>query len=330
MEVRHDTPHAVQTWTRRAKRYRSLLYLMAFILVLPMVLSPTRPIAVYGYLMATYVPGLLFPDPAKDNGELARFLVSQVQVLRYQTALRDDLADMRGGHLFAIVRGTDGTLRHEPIRTWNSFLPETLPNGLSAWLDRKELPYLGDTVDLWVRGNRVVAMGHYHPFGGGPSEGDHRAQLLSTYAEVVVSNGVVPMVFVDGEVVPYVESVDVSYDVFRSIRALEPGLLMEVQEVEINLDEPSPYLASFFGYLTKYRNIELHDRSVVAKEVGILCNEFKEDYGLVFSEGFQPDYYRMDIDRYTMLRHLQVVEMWSSTLGYYERLAKKRLGGAKV
>lgn len=324
MEVRHDTPRVAGHVVRRATRHRRLICLVAFVLILPMVLSPTRPIAVYGYLAATYVPGLFFPDPAAETGELNRFLVSPEQVLRYQTELRDDLADTRGGHLFAIVRGGDGQLRHAPIRTWNSFLPPTLPDGLSAWLDRKELPYLGDTVDLWVHGNTVVAMGHYHPFGGGPSEGDHRAQLLSTYAEVVVSNGVVPMVFVDGEVVSYTESVDVSDEVFRSIRALEPGLLMEVREVTISLDEPSPYLASFLGYLERYRNIELDDRDKVADAVQVLVSEFKDDYGLVFAEGFGPERYQVDVDKYTMLRHLQVVEMWASTMGYYQRLARKR------
>lgn len=325
MEVCHDTPRVVSHLRRRATRHRRVIYLVAFVLILPMVLSPTRPVAVYGYLVATYVPGLFFPDPAAETGELNRFLVSPEQVLRYQTELRDDLVDTRSGHLFAIVRGDDGHLRHAPIRTWNSFLPRSLPDGLSAWLDRKELPYLGDTVDLWVHGNTVVAMGHYHPFGGGPSDGDHRAQLLSTYAEVVVSNGVVPMVFVDGEVVSYTESVDVSDDVFRSIRALEPGLLMEVREMDITFEEPSPYMASFLGYLERYREVELSDKNIVADAVQVLVSEFKDDYGLVFSDGFSPERYQIDVDKYTMLRHLQVVEMWASSMGYYQRLARKRM-----
>lgn len=324
MEVRHDTLYIARIWLQHAKQYRRLVYLVAFVLALPMVLSPTRPIAVYGYLVATYVPGLVFPDPAAETGELDRFLVSPIQVARYQNALREDLADTRGGHLFAIVRDADGALRHEPIRTWNSFLPQTLPNGLSAWLDRKELPYLGDTVDLWVRGNTVVAMGHYHPFGGGPSEGDHRAQLLSTYAEVVVSNGIVPMVFVDGDVVPYVETLEVANDVFRSIRALERGLRMEVRDVEVSLGEPSPYMFSFFGYLMAYRNASLESRELLASEVHRLCLEFKEDYGLVFTKGFRPEHYSLDVDKYTMLHHLQVVEMWASTLGYFDRQERKR------
>ena len=323
MEVRHDTLYVYRNWIGPARGYRRIVYLVAFVLALPMVLSPTRPIAVYGYLIATYVPGLVFPDPAAETGELNRFLVSPIQVARYQNALREDLVDTRGGHLFAIVRDAEGALRHEPIRTWNSFLPETLPNGLSAWLDRKELPYLGDTVDLWVRGNTVVAMGHYHPFGGGPSEGDHRAQLLSTYAEVVVSNGIVPMVFVEGDVVPYVETLEVENDVFRSIRALERGLRMEVGDVEVSLGEPSPYLQSFFGYLKAYRNSSLESRALLANEVHALCLEFKEDYGLVFAEGFRPERYARDVDKYMMLHHLQVVEMWASTLGYFDRHAGK-------
>ena len=210
MEVRHEAQEAPRRCQFRFKRYRILLTVLIAALLLPAVLSPTHPIAVYGYLFDTYVPPLMAPVAAGVDDGLTDFLITPDQLDRYRDELFADFNDERGGKLFVIVRESGGDFRHEPIRTWNSFLPEELPTAISRWLDRKELPYLGDSVDLWMNGDEIVAVGHYHPYGGGPSPGDQRAQSFSKFAEVVVSNGIVPMVYLHGEIIPYGNNVKIS------------------------------------------------------------------------------------------------------------------------
>jgi hypothetical protein len=284
------------------------------LIALPAALSPTRPIAVYSYLAARYLPGILQNVHADTPGDLEEFLVAPEQVERYREELLADMAETRSGRLFAVVRSPDNRLEVTPIRTWNTFLPETLPAAVNAWLDRKEFPFLADQVTLWQEGRTIIAMGHYHVYGGGPSSGDRLAQEFSELPEVVVSNGIVPVVYLRGALLPYGGDVPISQEVFRKMRALDRALTMEIREVSVNATQPSVALVSFLAYLRDRRGVDTTCLQDVAREVALLSTEFKEDYAAHFEAGFGPLYYADNLDQVSLLNNLSTLVTWSISI----------------
>ena len=277
-----------------------------------MLLAPTHPIAVYGYLAARYLPDLVPEVWARTQSGLAEFLISPEQVARYRLGLRDDLLDTRGGRLFAIVRLPDGSLAHAPIRTWNAFLPPSMPVSVNQRLDRKEFPFLGDAVELWLQGKTIVAVGHYHPFGGGPSPGDIRAQQFSSMPEVVVSNGVVPVVYLRGTLLPYGANVEISEGLFRSLRTLEWSLNLKLCGAPAIPSELTVELISFLAYLRDYRDVDLNDTEAVRSGIGALCEELVDQCMPAFDRGFLQRAYHDNPDLSHLIRCLQNVQLWVS------------------
>lgn len=313
LEDARETEGESRRWGGWMRRHRLLFTVVTLVLILPMVLSPTHPIAVYVFLAESYHPSLTPVAFASSGTDLPSFLVSPAQVRRYKTELREDMLDRRSGGLFVIVRCLDGTLQQEDIRTWNGFLPASLPVFLSNWLDRKELPFLGDEVDTWLRGNEIIAMGHYHAFGGPPSAGDTHAQWFSGLPEVVVVNGVVPMIYLNGHVISYGVDVVVSDDVFRSLRTLELSLTMDGTQNFSWSEEPSETLTSFLGFLRDYENVDISRKDHVARGIRQLCLKFKDDYRSVFTEGFILAPYENDPGRSNFLGNLQSLHGWAET-----------------
>jgi len=305
-------------WARRRKL---LVSFIVFVLALPMILAPTHPIAAYSYLADRYDSWSTQKVFANTNSDtnLTAFLISPAQIERYRGDLLEDMLDTRSGRLFAIVRRPDGFLEQESVRTWNGFLPAALPSFVAKWLDRKELPFLGDEVELWLQGNEIVAMGHYHAFGGGPSAGDKIAQNVSGLSEVVVANGVIPMVYLDSALVPYGEDVVVPEDVFRSMRALERSLSMDVENApSIIVNEPSQSLKSFLVYLRDYRNVDVSGMDTVAKGTLELCLEFKDQCRAVFTDGFTPAPYLDNPDKSNLLRNVAPLQGWADIYKSYK------------
>lgn len=291
--------------------------LMLGLLMLPILLAPSHPVAVYGYLAATYFPAMSRPVYADAGGGLEDFLVTPDQVERYRSELLLDMADSRSGKLFAIVQRGDGQLEHAPIRTWNSFLPESTPENLSGWLDRKEFPFLADEVTLWLDGKTIVAMGHYHVFGGGPSEGDQLAQQISEVPEVVISNGVVPFIYLRGALLAYGEVEQVDESVYRSLRTLERSLTMGLEEVTPFPDKPSPALQSFLAHLRDSGGINIEDRQDVACGILRLCRRFESDNRPYFGEKFFMGAMGEHLDKSQLLRNFDMLKAWA---GLYEIL----------
>ena len=311
LEDAHETDGVWRGWGRWMRRYRLLPTVVALVLALPLILAPTHPLAVYGYLVDSYGPSLTPKAFAFSGTDLPSFLTSPAQVRRYKADLCEDMLDTRSGKLFAIVRCPDGRLRQEAIRTWNGFLPAGLPASIGNWSDRKELPFLGDEVDTWLRGNKIIAMGHYHAFGGPPSAGDTTAQYFSDLPEIVVVNGLVPMVHLDGKVLPYGGDVSISEDVFRSLRSLEPSLIMDgTRYFSFRGEHPSQALESFLAFLRDYRNADLNRTDSVMRGIQRLSVEFKDDYQPVFTKGFFPSAYGADLDRSNLLENLHTVDSW--------------------
>lgn len=309
VEMARAARGSLDRWHMWARHHKLLLACMVFVLFLPMLLSPSHPIAAYGYLASA----IAAPPPPADTG-LKVFLISPTQVERYRAELVEDLMDARSGKLFAVVRSRDGALRQEPIRTWNSFLPVTLPVALRSWSDRKEISYLGDKVDLWLRDSAIVAMGHYHPYGGGPSPGDTMAQQYSWVPEVIISNGVVPLVYFQGELLPYGDVAEVTKEVFNCLRALETNLIFRTNGIYTLEYESSPFLRSFLAFLRDYRHVDIQKKESVAREIRRLCEEFKESSRPAFMDGFIPERYEGDLDRERLLRNLVVVQLWTLTV----------------
>lgn len=299
-------------WIRMHKFVLSVL-IVTFLL--PMMLSPDHPVAVYGFLIQRYTRVLSESVCASSRDGLGTFLVSTAQMDRYRREACQDMVDTSGGRLFAIVHTAGGSYRQESLRTWNSFLPDALATSLGTWIDYKELPYLGDEVGLWKRGDAIVAMGHYHPFGGGPSPGDGFARRFSTTSEVVVSNGLIPFVYLDGALVPYGPEATMSKEVFRSIRTMEKSVTMTADYVPPSINDPSAALKSFVAFLSDGRQVNVRDRASVAQEVQRLCLEFRADYEAAFARGYVASQYTDDLDRMNMLWNLSNLEIWSFRFG---------------
>lgn len=305
-----DAQGSQSTWRECARwmsRHRLVLMVLSPVLILPMLLSPTHPIAVYPYLIHSYEPFLLPEALASTGADLPSFLTSPAQVQRYKSDLLEDMLDTSSGRLFAIVRCPDGTLKQESIRTWNKSLPRALSASFGKWVDRKELPYLGDKVDIWLRGNEVVAMGHYHAFGGAPSPGDEITQRFSDLPEIVVVNGVVPMVYLDSDIISYGDKVVVSAEVFRFLRPLEQSLTMDVTRSFSWPEEPSPALKSFLGFLRDHRNVDISGRDSVTKAILRLCQELRDQYAPAFPEGYRTYEYENDMDKSNFVRHVAIL-----------------------
>lgn len=323
MNVVHEDPgrHGwLRPWLRRR---RVLLAILAGIALLPMLLAPTHPIAVYGYLASRYLPDLVPEVWARTQPGLAEFLLSPPQLARYREELVEDLLDTRGGRLFAIVRMPDGSLAQEPIRTWNALLPPSMPVSVNQRLDRKEFPFLGDAVALWLEDKTIVAMGHYHPFGGGPSPGDIRAQQFSSLPEVVVSNGMVPVVYLRGVLVPYGTDVPVNEDLYRSLRTLEWSLHLDHRASPDIPPAPTPALVSFLAYLQDYMKIDLDDMDGVQNAIGTLCEDLAMRCAPAFTRGQEQRAYRDNPDVEHLVRCIQNVRLWVSSMGY-GRVAMRR------
>lgn len=294
-------------------RHPVRILLVTLVLLLPMAFSPSHPVAVYGYLAITYFPVMNRPVYADDDGgELASFLVSPAQVAIYRAALIEDMEDEGSGRLFAITRGPDGALHHAPIRTWNAFLPDSLPRTLRSWLDRKELPYLPDEVELWLEGHTLLAMGHYHVFGGGPSRGDRLVHDISEMPEVVVSNGIVPMLYLRGALLPYGENVEITPHIFRAIRSLEGSLAMTVAERTEIPTNATAVMASYLAYLRDYQGVDVTNRQAVARETSRLCERFKADYAPCFQESFLIGAYNQNPDKRGVVQHLSTLCAWAT------------------
>lgn len=300
-------------WAEWIRRHRLLFGVVISAWILPMLLSPTHPIAVYGYLAASYRLPLTPEAFASTGADLTSFLRSPAQIQRYKADLLDDMLDKRSSKFFVIVRCRNGALRQEPIRTWNGFLPEGLPPVLCRWLDRKEFPFLGDEVDVWLRGNEIIAVGHYHAFGGAPSAGDARARQFSDLPEIVIANGVVPMIYLNGDIVLYGDDVAVSEEMFRFMRARESHFVMN-GSLEVSwFERPSPALKSVLGFLRDYRSVDIGSKNEVAAEISRLCIEFKEFYQAVFTKGFEPSNYGEDVEKWNFLHSLHCLEFWASS-----------------
>lgn len=294
------------------RRYPGRTLLLIVVLLLPMLFSPTHPIAVYGYLATAYFPRATRPVYADTGGELSSFLVSPSQVAIYRAALLEDMEDEGSGRLFAITRGPDGALFHAPIRTWNAFLPDSLPDTLRRWLDRKEFPFLADEVELWLEGHTLVAMGHYHAFGGGPSRGDRLAQDLSEIPEVVVSNGIIPVLYLRGALLPYGEDVVCTSQLFRSMRSLEGHLTMSVADRTEIPTEATAAMESFLAYLRNYHGVDITDRQAVARDTFMLCEQFKSDYARHFKESFLLNAHSQSPDKIDVIQNLAALRAWAT------------------
>ena len=300
--------------SRALRAHRIMASLLFVVAVLPMALAPTHPLSVYGFLAHRYAGSFFATAPADGGDELPGFLTSEAQVARYREEICGDMRDSSGGMIFAIVRATDGGYRHEAIRTWNSFLPDALPKSIRTYMDYKEIPYLGDEVALWLRGEAIVAMGHYHPFGGGPSRGDRLARSFSATSEVVVSNGLIPFVYLDGAMLSYGDAGHLNSDVFRSIRMMEKCLTMALGEVPVDAGQPTAGLQAFLAYLKESRHVDINDKEAIGAEVTGLCDEFRRTYASAFTAGFSPSNYPGDLDRESMLWNLSTTEMWASSV----------------
>lgn len=292
------------------RRHAGMVLLTVFVLLLPMILSPTHPIAVYSYLAEYYLPFGGPAVPPVTDDELRIFLLSTRQLDRYRTDLKEDVWAVNTGKLFAIVRRDDGTLEQRGVRTWNEFLPNRLPAFLATRLDRKEVSFLGDVVEAYLNSARIEAMGHYHSYGGPPSRGDRLAGRVTRLPEVVVSNGIYPMVYLKGSILdfgPVTTSDEVCTLIARLDERLQSGL---VPEIEIPRTATETTL-SFLSYLSQRRGVDIRSLDAIRDEILELCSDFRDDFKGLYAKELVV-YEEEDPDIYQLLHSVSVLDGWAT------------------
>ncbi|MCC6794396.1 MAG: hypothetical protein IT366_04700 [Candidatus Hydrogenedentes bacterium] len=283
---------------------------MVFVVLLPMALSPTHPIAVYAYLADYYLP---FWGPAMSpapDDELRAFLLSERQLERYRTDLKEDVWAVNTGKLFTVVRRHDGTLEQRGVRTWNEFLPNRLPAYVAKRLDRKEISFLGDVVDAYLHSERIEAMGHYHSFGGPPSRGDQLAGHITRLPEIVVSNGIYPMVYLKGSILSF-GPVTTRNEVSSLIARLDEGLQSGVAPETIIPRAATDTTESFLSYLRHRRGVDVESLDEIRNAILELCSDFRGDFKGLYETDIAI-YEKEDRDVYQLLHSVSVLDGWAT------------------
>ena len=287
------------------------LVLLALLVALPAALSPEHPLAVYAYLTHVYGPALSRTVSASTHMELREFVVAPRQVMRYQGELREAARSSASPRLFVIARTPSGALRQEPIRTWDGILVGAFPDAIAKWLSRKELSFLSDEVGVWLRGEEIEAIGHYHTLGGTPSHGDGTAQWWSGRPEIVVANGIVPTVYLNGFLVPYGGDVTVTPLVCRAIRSSEASFVTDTQQNRFTSAQPSAAVRSYLAYLRDHRSIDITNLDDIVAATSTLCKEFEDSYHQVFVCGLHACKYASDSDTYSFVQKLELLRAWT-------------------
>lgn len=292
------------------RRHATMVALASFVLLLPMMLSPTHPIAVYFYLAEYYLPfGGPAASPATD-GELRAFLLSERQLSRYRTDLQDDVWAVNTGKLFTIVRRHDGALEQRGVRTWNEFLPNRLPAFIVKRLDRKEISFLGDVVDAYLHSARIEAMGHYHSYGGPPSRGDQLAGQVTKLPEIVVSNGIYPMVYLRGSILDF-GPVAADNEVLKAVARLDEGLQSGAPTENLIPRAATDTTMSFLSYLRYRRGVDIQSLDAIRNEVLGLCADFRGDFRSLYKKDMDA-YEQEDLDVYQLLHNVGVLDGWAT------------------
>lgn len=295
---------------RWLRRHATLIMVAAFATFLPMILSPSHPIAVYAYLADCYLP---FQGPAgapASDEELRAFLLSDSQLERYRTELKEDVSAVNTGKLFTIVRRYDGALEHRVVRTWNEFLPNRLPAFLVKRLDRKEISFLGDVVEAYLSSARIEAMGHYHSYGGPPSRGDQLAGRITKRPEIVVSNGIYPMVYVKGKIVDF-GPVCADDEILMLVARLDERLQSGVETEDGISRDATDTTYSFLSYLQEKRGVDIDSLDDIRGAIVEMCADFEFDYKGLFARDMV-EYEREDLDIYQLIHSVDVLNDWAT------------------
>jgi hypothetical protein len=238
-------------------------------------MSPTKPLMVTPYLASQAVDraySFVMPDVSaraeNERSELEDFLTTREQIVRYRKDLLKDFADFSSEYRFVIAKDKNGNLSQEKIRTLHEGLADYLPAVASEILDRKAIPRLDDYVRLWQKGSKVVAEGHYHAAGEGPSDEDLRvAKQNPDKNQIVVTNGFIPLVFLNGGVLQYQSPFEVDFESYASTDNLRYSLRnVIIPSEELNrlldfnsLSKREDFLSSFLKGISKYYSIEVEN-----------------------------------------------------------------------
>lgn len=284
---------------RFLKKHKSIIPAIVATQAFVSALSPNHPIMVDVYLadrvhekMAELVVG------SEDDKKRVNDFISNADLYDGQLAsFVEDVSISTSEKTFAIVsNGPDLEIRN--IRTFNSLLNPPLDiffkkfnfdfpmyNHLRFstynFLDNRSYIRLDDLVDLWLKDYDIIALGHYHSFGGPPSFQDIISQKITAGPDVVLSNGFVPFNYLDGEFVPYNGNFDISEnttDLFWKVTGgVSAALPYSSDDAEyltsdnVNGDKPpelaKKYVNSFLGFLSQRYDIDPNDSIQLEKAI---------------------------------------------------------------
>lgn len=285
----------------------------------PSMLSPTHPLASYGYLTHIH-----FGEKRDISDEVKKdFLVNPEQTLNHTNILVEDADLLVGEKSVVLTLGDNGKLSQEKIRTWNELIPgfvaNNFPDFFRFWLDGKHLSRLDDKVDLWLEGKEIVAEGHFHVYGEEPSFGDLVAQKLAPIDQYVIANGIVPRVYFNGELVPYSgEEVVVLDHVMKFMRGQENIFPEKIGNRDLSNEERLEAVRSFLGFLRDNRHVDINSVPEIQDSLEDLLDNFKDQYAFAFNKGFNPrDYSDPNVSNF--LDSLVAVDAFTRVYKYTPR-----------
>jgi hypothetical protein len=266
---------------RFVKRHPAVLPAVVGAQALVSAMSPEHPLMVDAYLADNFKNAIVDNTPTTSKEELSDFLLNKDYIeTTVRTDFVKDVKDVTSERNFVIIK-KNGKLEQKNIRTFNSNLSIPLPEFLRAYLDRSSFTRLDDYVDLWKEGEEIATHGHSHITGELPSKADNLVSYLTNGYDVVISNGLVPCIYIDGEHIPFESNLKIDEVSIKVLKRI-PSIAAPFENYPFT--EDTPYfpeeeriknVKSFWGFFTNEINLKNCNLRDLYKKVKLEKKEFE-------------------------------------------------------
>jgi hypothetical protein len=266
-------------------------------------MSPEHPLMVDAYLADNFkdlINDTVTGKKLIEKEELNSFMTSITQFNRYEDELKmaaEKAVEERPEKGFIVVRH-NGKLEQRNLRNIFESLSTQFPDDIRLFLSNTSIYRLDDVVDIWMQGDKKVANGHYHPFGEAPSRIDLTMSQFTRGSDIVISNGLIPLVFIDGSLMPIKEEIKLDKETSKILdynppKFFSPIGISDFQYVQIDNGDYNNYFLGFFKRRYGSDSLKIDEMTSI---IGKKFMEFERDYFRLYNQ-YLSDHNR-DIDSF--------------------------------